>query len=77
MAGYWPSVFCMFMDQGRDEVHKLAKKNDANIQPSWLNKLSWSIKDLLYGFWGNFLAAPSESTSKIAPSCLLAEPITA
>ena len=26
MAGYWPSSFCVFMDQDGVEVHKLAKK---------------------------------------------------
>ena len=31
--------FCMFMDRDEVEVHKLAKKNEANIQPSWPNKL--------------------------------------
>ena len=35
MAGYWPIFFlCVFMDQDRVEVHKLTKKNEANIQPS-------------------------------------------
>ena len=36
MAGYWPSsfFFCVFMDRDEVEVHKLAKKNEANIQPS-------------------------------------------
>ena len=40
--------FCVFMDRDEVGVHKLAKKNEAYIQPSW------SIKDLLYGFWWNF-----------------------
>ena len=32
--------FCVFMDRDGVEVHKLAKKkNEANIQPSWPNKL--------------------------------------
>ena len=35
--------FCVFMDRDEVEVHKNAKKNEANIQPSWPNK------DLLYG----------------------------
>ena len=49
--GYWPSLFGqdgwilakfffgVFMDRDEVEVHKLAKKNEANIQPSWPNKL--------------------------------------
>jgi len=31
--------FCVFMDRYGVEVHKLAEKNEANIQPSWPNKL--------------------------------------
>ena len=35
MAGYWPrSLFCMFMYLDFVSVHKHAKKNLANIQPS-------------------------------------------
>ena len=35
MAGYWPnSFFCVFMDRDGVKVHKLAKKERANIQPS-------------------------------------------
>ena len=36
----------MLMDRDGVEVHKLAKKNEQ----------AWPIKDLLYGFRGNFLA---------------------
>ena len=40
MVEYWPSsFFCMFMDQDRVKVHKLRKKNKANIEPSCPNKL--------------------------------------
>ena len=31
--------FCVFMDRDGVEVYKLAKKNEANIQSSWPNKL--------------------------------------
>ena len=32
--------FCLFMDRDEVEVHELAKqKKQANIQPSWPNKL--------------------------------------
>ena len=44
MAGYWPRVF---MDRDEVEVHRHAKENEANIQPS--RPHAWSIKDLLYG----------------------------
>ena len=40
MAEYWPSSFiCVFMGRDGVEVHRLAKKNEANIQPSWPKKL--------------------------------------
>ena len=54
MAGYWPSpFFCMFMDQDKVEVHKLAKKERGQY-PAILTEQTWSIKDLFYGFRGNF-----------------------
>ena len=31
--------FCLFMDRDEVEVHELAQKNEANIQPSRQNKL--------------------------------------
>ena len=45
--------FCVFMD--RDE-HKLAKKERGQY-PATLTEQTWSIKDLLYGFWWNFAYA--------------------
>ena len=34
ISGYWPSsLFCVLMDRDGVEVHKPAKKNEANIQP--------------------------------------------
>ena len=51
MAGYWPSsFFCVFMDREEVEVHKLAKKERGQY-PAILTEQTWSIKDLLYGFW--------------------------
>ena len=56
MAGYWPSsFFCVFMDRDEVEVHKLAK-NERSQYPTNLTEHSWSIKELLYGFRGNFSA---------------------
>ena len=35
MVGYWPSFFCVFIDQDEVEVHiNTQKKNEANIPPS-------------------------------------------
>ena len=54
MAGYWPSsFFCVFMDRDEVVVHELAKKERGQYQ-AILTEQTWSIKDLLYGFWGNF-----------------------
>ena len=44
MAGYWPSsFFCVFMDE-----------KERGQDPAILTEQTWSIKDLLYGFPGNF-----------------------
>ena len=55
MAGYWPLkfFFCMFMDQDEIEVRKLANKERGQC-PAILPEQTWSMKDLLYGFRGNF-----------------------
>ena len=45
--------FCVFMDRDEVEVHKLAKKERGQY-PAILTEQTWSIKDLLYGFWWNF-----------------------
>ena len=49
---------------GRDgvEVHKLAKK-ERDQYPAILTEQAWSIKDLLYGFRGNF----SCGTRRVVP----------
>ena len=44
---------CVFMDRDTVEVHKLAKKERGQY-PAILTEQTWSIKDLLYGFWGIF-----------------------
>jgi len=41
------------MDRDGVEVHKHAKKEQGQY-PAILAEQGWSIKDLLYGFWGNF-----------------------
>ena len=48
MAGYWPSSFLRVYGP-----YKLAKKERGQY-PAILTEQTWSIKDLLYGFWGNF-----------------------
>ena len=55
MAGYWPNSFfaCKLMDQEQVKVHKLAKK-ERGQHPAILTRQVCSMKDLLYGFLGNF-----------------------
>lgn len=55
--------FCVFMDRDGVEVHKLAKKERGQY-PAILTEQAWSIKDLLYGFRGNF----SCGTRRVVPS---------
>ena len=51
------------MDRDGVEVHKHAKKERGQYQ-AILAEQAWSIKDLLYGFWGNF----SCGTRRVVPS---------
>ena len=41
------------MDRDEGHLHKLAKKERGQY-PAILTEQTWSIKNLLYGFWGNF-----------------------
>ena len=63
MAGYCRVFFCVFMDRDGVEVHKHAKKEQGQYQ-AILTEQAWSIKDLLYGFWGNV----SCGTRRVDPS---------
>jgi len=40
MAGYWPLFFCVFKDEDRVEVDKLAKQNEAWQYPALLTEQS-------------------------------------
>ena len=60
------------MDRDRVKVHKLAKKEQGQ-NPAILTEQAWSIKDLLYGFRGNFSCGawrvvPSGQDSSILPA---------
>ena len=64
--------FCVFRDRDEVEVHKLAKKERGQY-PAILNEQTWSIKDLLYGFRGNFACGiqrvvPSGQDGSILPA---------
>ena len=73
MVGYWPSsFFCVFMDRDEVKVHKRAKKEPGQY-PVILTEQTWSIKDLLYGFRGNFACGiqrvvPSRQDGSILPA---------
>ena len=58
MARFWPSSFFACV-----EVHKHAKNERGQYQ-AILTEQAWSIKDLLYGFWGNV----SCGTGRVVPS---------
>ena len=60
------------MDRDVVKVHKLAKR-DRGQYPAILTKQIWSIKDLLYGFRGNFSCGiqqvvPSGQDGSILPA---------
>ena len=55
MAGYWPSSFfaCLRTSTPSRSVNT-QKKKERSQYPAILVEQAWSIKDLLYGFRGNF-----------------------
>ena len=60
MAGYWPSFFFLRVYGPR---LGLGPKERGQYQ-AILTEQAWSIKDLLYGFWGNV----SCGTRRVVPS---------
>ena len=75
MAEYWPSsfLFCVFMDGGRVEVHKHAKKKKRGQNQAILTEQTRSIRKLSYVFQGNFCCGtrrvvPSGQDSSILPT---------
>ena len=61
--------FCVFMDRDEVEVHK----KERGQYPAILTEQTWSIKDLVYGFWGNFACGiqrvvPSGQDGSILPA---------
>jgi len=51
------------VDRDEVEVHKLAKKERGQY-PTILTEQTWSIKDLLYGFRGNFMGDTAGSPER-------------
>ena len=73
MAKYCPSSFfaCLWTET-KVEVHKLAKKERGQYL-AILTEQTWSIQDLLYGFWGKFACGiqrvvPSGQDGSILPA---------
>ena len=69
MAGYWPSYFfaCLWTETESRFI------NTRGQYQAILTEQAWSIKDLLYGFWGNFSCGtrrvvPSEQDGSILPT---------
>ena len=64
-------MLAKFYFADRVKVHELAKKEQGQY-PAILTEQACSIKDLLYGFWGNFSCGtqqvvPSRQDSSILP----------
>ena len=71
MAGQWPNFFCVFID--RDEVEAINSQKKRDQYSAILTEQAWSIKDLLYGFRGNFSCriqrvVPSGQDGSILPA---------
>ena len=51
MAGYWPSSFyaCLWTETKSRSIN--SQKKERGQYPAILTEQTWSIKDLLYGFW--------------------------
>ena len=79
MAGYWPNSFfaCLWPETKQRSIN--SQKKERGQYPAILTEQTWSIKDLLYGFGEILLAGYSGQSrvGKMAPSCLLGQPITA
>ena len=73
MAGYWPSSFfaCLWTETKSRSIN--SQKKERGQYPAILTKQTCSIKDLLYGFWGNFACGiqrvvPSGQDGSILPA---------
>ena len=51
MAGYWPSSFfaCLWTETKSRSINSQKKERGQYL--AILTEQTWSIKDLLYGFW--------------------------
>ena len=74
----WPDIglvlifACLWTETESRSINS-QKKKERGQYPAILTEQAWSIKDLLYGLWGNFScgtqrAVPSEQDSSILPA---------
>ena len=70
MAGYWPNPFLRVYGRDEVEVHKLARKERIQY-PAILTKQTWSIKDLVHGFRGNFSCRIQRVVLRGQDGCIL------
>ena len=54
MAGYWPRSFFASLWTSTSSRSINTQKKELGQYPAILTEQTWSIKDLLYGFWRNF-----------------------
>ena len=73
MAGYWPRSFfaCLWTEPKSKSIN--SQKKERGQYPAILTEQTWSIKDLLYGFWWNFACGiqrvvPSGQDGSILPA---------
>ena len=73
MAGYWQSSLfaCLWTEMKSRSIN--SQKKERGQYPAILTKQTWSIKDSLYGFWGNFACGiqrvvPSVQDGSILPA---------
>ena len=73
MAGYRPSSFftCLWTETESRSIN--TQKKEQGQYPAILTEQTWSIKDLLYGFRGNFSCGTRRviPSGQIASSCAL------
>ena len=74
MPRYWPSSFfaCLWTETKSRSINS-QKKKERGQYPAILTEQTWSIKDLLYGFRGNFSCriqrvVPSGKDSSVLPA---------
>ena len=67
MSGYWISSFLRAYGPRRSQGRWTSKKKNKRGQyPAMLTEQAWSIKDSLYGFWGNFSCGTQQGSSERA-----------